>query len=176
LELRTAAEPQGTDARMTPEEFRAKWGAAELKESAAYQQHFVDLCAMLGVDPPDLVRREPEVVPGFPDRLVPKSEKAAAKLKKRTLTNLHNARAQWLTDAHKALDAAVAAAYGWPADLTDDEILALLLALNLEHAAAQGGSAPAAEAHGEAEDDGATAAKPPRAPKKARARRKLRET
>lgn len=37
---------------MTPEEFRAKWTAAELKESAAYQQHFVDLCTMLGVDPP----------------------------------------------------------------------------------------------------------------------------
>jgi hypothetical protein len=29
-------------------------------------------------------------------------------------------------------------AYGWPHDLSDDEILARLLALNLERAAAQG--------------------------------------
>jgi hypothetical protein len=35
---------------------------------------------------------------------------------------------------HKKLDAAVFAAYGWPVDLSDDEILARLLALNLERA------------------------------------------
>lgn len=37
--------------------------------------------------------------------------------------------------AHKKLDAAVAAAYGWPADLADEPILERLLALNLERAA-----------------------------------------
>jgi len=37
--------------------------------------------------------------------------------------------------AHKKLDAAVAAAYGFPADLTDEQILEKLLALNLERAA-----------------------------------------
>ena len=58
-------------------------------------------------------------------------------MKKRTLTNLYNERPQWLVNAHKALDEAVAAAYGWPADLSDDEILARLLALNLERAAKQ---------------------------------------
>ena len=52
----------------------------------------------------------------------------------RTLTNLYNARPAWLDLAHRALDAAVLAAYGWPKDLTDDEILARLLALNLERA------------------------------------------
>ena len=36
------------------------------------------------------------------------------------------------------LDEAVFAAYGWPADLSDDEILARLLALNLERAGRQG--------------------------------------
>ncbi len=35
----------------------------------------------------------------------------------------------------RALDAAVCAAYGWPADLAADEILARLLALNLGRAA-----------------------------------------
>jgi type II restriction/modification system DNA methylase subunit YeeA len=60
-----------------------------------------------------------------------------AELKKRTLTNLYNARPTWLDLAHKKLDAAVAAAYGWPADLSDEEILARLLALNLARAAKQ---------------------------------------
>jgi type II restriction/modification system DNA methylase subunit YeeA len=58
-----------------------------------------------------------------------------AELKKQTLTNLYNARPTWLDNAHKKLDAAVFAAYGWPTDLSDDEILARLLALNLERAA-----------------------------------------
>lgn len=43
--------------------------------------------------------------------------------------------AAWLDLAHKKLDAAVAAAYGWPADLSDERILENLLALNLERAA-----------------------------------------
>jgi hypothetical protein len=50
------------------------------------------------------------------------------------LTNLYNERPTWLDLAHKKLDAAVAAAYGWPADLTDDQILERLLKLNLERA------------------------------------------
>ena len=57
-----------------------------------------------------------------------------ADLKKRTLTNLYNARPTWLDNAHRKLDAAVCAAYGWPADLSDEEILARLLALNLARA------------------------------------------
>ena len=61
----------------------------------------------------------------------------AAELKKRTLTNLYNARPAWLNNAHQVLDAAVAAAYGWtdytPA-MPDEEILRRLLALNLKSA------------------------------------------
>jgi type II restriction/modification system DNA methylase subunit YeeA len=68
-------------------------------------------------------------------RLEPRDEECAAKLKKRTLTNLYNERPAWLAHAHAKLDAAVAAAYGWPADLSDEEILERLLALNLERAA-----------------------------------------
>jgi hypothetical protein len=55
-----------------------------------------------------------------------------AELASRTLTNLYNRRPTWLTNAHADLDRAVLAAYGWPADLAGDEILARLLALNLE--------------------------------------------
>jgi hypothetical protein len=78
----------------------------------------------------------PEVVPGYPDRILPKNDKAAAELKKRTLTNLYNARPQWLSHAHCELDAAVAAAYGWPADISEDDALAQLLELNLSRAGA----------------------------------------
>jgi hypothetical protein len=59
------------------------------------------------------VGREPEVVPGYPDRILPREEEAAKELKKRTPTNLYNARPQWLANAHAALDQAVADAYGW---------------------------------------------------------------
>ena len=52
----------------------------------------------------------------------------------RTLTNLYNARPEWLKLAHRRLDEAVLAAYGWPADLADEELLARLLALNSERA------------------------------------------
>jgi type II restriction/modification system DNA methylase subunit YeeA len=82
------------------------------------------------LNPPDLVKRVPEVVPGYPDRLLPVDEKAAAILKKRTLTNLYNERPAWLDNAHHDLDAAVAKAYGWPADLSDEQILERLFALN----------------------------------------------
>ena len=62
--------------------------------------------------------------------------KSEAELKKRTLTNLYNARPNWLELAHKRLDRAVFAAYGWPQGIDDEEILARLLALNLERAGA----------------------------------------
>lgn len=55
-----------------------------------------------------------------------------AELAKRTLTNLYNERPTWLADAHASLDAAVFAAYGWPSDLRDEEILERLLRLNRE--------------------------------------------
>jgi type II restriction/modification system DNA methylase subunit YeeA len=88
------------------------------------------------LNPPDLVKLVPEVVPGFPDRTLPVSPSAAAILKTRTMTNLYNERPAWLDNAHRDLDAAVAAAYGWPADLSEEQTLSRLLALNLERAAA----------------------------------------
>lgn len=91
------------------------------------------------LNPPDLVRREAEVVPGYPDRILPVDDAAAKELAKRTLTNLYNARPAWLDHAHRALDEAVADAYGWGADwragtLGDDDILARLFRLNQERA------------------------------------------
>jgi hypothetical protein len=43
------------------------------------------------------------------------------------LTNLYNERPTWLANAHRDLDAAVAAAYGWATDISDDDALAALL-------------------------------------------------
>ncbi|MBN8507862.1 MAG: class I SAM-dependent DNA methyltransferase [Burkholderiales bacterium] len=98
------------------------------------------------LNPPEWTHRVPEVVPlgmersPYPDRIVarPGHEQDVAK---RTLTNLYNQRPAWLAQAHAALDAAVAAAYGWadytPA-MTDDEILRRLLALNLARSASTG--------------------------------------
>ena len=71
-------------------------------------------------------------MPGYPKRPMPHNEDAAKALKKRTLTNLYNVRPQWLADAHARLDAAVAAAYGWKVDISDDDALRELLTLNLE--------------------------------------------
>ncbi len=97
------------------------------------------------LNPPEWTERVPEVVPlgmersPFPGRIVAKPgfEKDVAK---RTLTNLYNQRPAWLAQAHDALDAAVAAAYGWadyrPA-MADDDILRRLLALNLARAQGQ---------------------------------------
>ena len=61
-----------------------------------------------------------------------------AELKKRTLTNLYNQRPTWLDLAHRKLDKAVLEAYGWPQDLSDEQILERLLALNLERASRNG--------------------------------------
>lgn len=95
------------------------------------------------LNPADLVVRQPEVVAGYPDRILPKDEEAAKELKRRTLTNLYNTPPQWLANAHATLDEAVAGAYGWGDDwraglLTDDEILARLFRLNQERSANAG--------------------------------------
>ena len=82
------------------------------------------------LNPPEWVEWVEEPVPGYPPRPVPRDEKAAIAIKKRTLTNLYNARPQWLLDAHAHLDAVVAAAYGWPSEITDDTALRKLLARN----------------------------------------------
>ena len=104
------------------------------------------------LNPPEWSREEVLEFPGTPDgpwsryiapgtnavrypRIVPKDEANAAMLKKRTLTNLYNERPAWLDLAHKKLDAAVFAAYGWDFSMADANLLAALLALNQERAA-----------------------------------------
>lgn len=57
--------------------------------------------------------------------------------KERTLTNLYNERPTWLQNAHRDLDAAVAAAYGWHTDISDDDALGALFALNQNRSLAE---------------------------------------
>lgn len=97
------------------------------------------------LNPPEWTQRVPEVIPlgmaasPYPDRIVPKNghEKELAE---RTLTRLYNQRPAWLDAAHQALDAAVAAAYGWldyTPETPDEALLQRLLGLNLQRSGAQ---------------------------------------
>ena len=60
-----------------------------------------------------------------------------AELKKRTLTNLYNARPTWLANAHAALDRAVYAAEEDPEEMSEEELLGRLLGLNAERSDAK---------------------------------------
>jgi len=70
-------------------------------------------------------------------RVVARDEECAGALKRRTLTNLYNERPTWLDLAHRKLDEAVFAAYGWHPALSDEDLLAKLLDLNLRRAKCQ---------------------------------------
>jgi type II restriction/modification system DNA methylase subunit YeeA len=118
--------PEGLEPNLPAAAYAADPRAIAIAEAARR----LDQLRRNWLNPPSHVTILPEVVPGFPDRIVPIDDKAAAVLKKRTLTNLYNERPTWLVNAHRDLDAAVASAYGWPADISEDEALARLLALN----------------------------------------------
>ena len=126
---------------LTPDIPAASYADAPHAKAIAGAAEWLNTLRENWLNPPDLVERVPEVVPGYPDRVLPKDEAAAQELKKRTLTNLYNARPAWLDHAHRALDEAVADAYGWGDDyragaLTNDEILARLFHLNQKRASA----------------------------------------
>ncbi len=130
--------PDGLSPDIPAADYRDEANAQRIAEAAAELNRLRENW----LNPTDLVDRVPEVVEGYPDRLTPKDDKAAKELKKRTLTNLYNARPAWLDHAHKKLDEAVAEAYGWGEDwrsgnLTDDEILSRLFQLNQERAKAE---------------------------------------
>ena len=82
------------------------------------------------INPPEWVDWAVEPVPGYPKRPLSRNTDAGKALKKRTLTNLYNNRPQWLANAHSDLDAAVAKAYDWPEDISDDDALSNMLKIN----------------------------------------------
>jgi hypothetical protein len=180
---------------LSPQEFVAKWRSSNLRENAAYVEHFIDFFGLLrsrlhelwslrmGTSLEDRPRYTPTTTfetfafpwppgkePQGDPRVTAIAEAARrlvelrdnwlnppgadeATLKKRTLTNPYNERPTWLDLAHKQLDNAVFDAYGWPPDLSDEEILARLLALNLDRAAGQGEIAAAPTGREEVSDD-----------------------
>jgi hypothetical protein len=104
------------------------------------------------LNPPEWTKTETLTFPGSADgpwaryvkdgvvhypRLVPRDAACALELKKRTLTNLYNARPAWLNLAHQRLDEAVFAAFGWSVGMSDVVLLGKLLELNLAGAATQ---------------------------------------
>jgi hypothetical protein len=119
--------PSGLTPRDTPIGPQAEAIAAAAKH--------LDTLRETWLNPPewvDWVRTNEEEQAGFPLRPVAKPGHEAG-LKKRTLTNLYNARPPWLDNAHRELDAAVAAAYRWAdysPEMADEEILRRLLELN----------------------------------------------
>ena len=54
--------------------------------------------------------------------MVARDEECAGELKRRTLTNLYNERPTWLDLAHRKLDEAVFAAYGWDPAISDEDL------------------------------------------------------
>ena len=124
---------------MTPADTAAGAPEGAAAEAVAAAARRLDALRSNWLNPADWVDwviTPAEEAAGFPKRPVARPGHEA-ELKKRTLTNLYNQRPAWLANAHQALDASVAAAYGW-ADYTpampDDEILRRLLQLNLERA------------------------------------------
>ena len=118
--------PPGLTPGIPPADYATDSRAAAIADAAC---RLVELRSRW-LHPPEWVEWVEEPVPGYPKRPEPRGEDAAKGLRKRTLTNLYNTRPPWLADAHATLDAAVAAAYGWPADIADDDALRELLALN----------------------------------------------
>lgn len=122
--------PEGLTPNISPRDYADDQRAQTIAQAAKR----LDELRSKWLNPNDLVRMEPEVVSGYPDRILPKDTVAAAALRERTLTKLYNERPQWLIDAHRDLDAVVAAAYGWPVNISTEDSLRELLDLNLARA------------------------------------------
>ena len=109
---------------LTPQDFVSKWKRVTAREKQTYQEHFLERTFETfpfpwapGVEPKDdprigaIAQAAKELVEQR-DRWLNAEGLSDADKKKRTLTNLYNARPTWLDLAHKRLDAAVFAAYG----------------------------------------------------------------
>lgn len=135
--------PAGLSPRDTA--IRAGWGSAPCMLGTIAGENIAAAARRLNelrekwLNPPEWVewvRTSAEEAAGFPPRPVARPGHAGD-LEMRTLDHLYGLRPTWLVQAHQALDAAVAAAYGWQdytPELADEEILRRLLVLNRERA------------------------------------------
>ena len=109
---------------LTAFEFIDKWRRVALNERAAAQEHFIDLCRMLGEPTP--AEADPEGEWYCFERGARKDSGGrgwADVWKRGHFAWEHKGR-------HADLDAAVAAAYGWEPDISEDDALGELLQLN----------------------------------------------
>src|SRR5688500_10289357 len=97
----------------TPQDFVSKWKRVTSREKQTYREHFIDLFEQR-------------------DRWLNAEGLSEAEKKKRTLTNLYNARPTWLDLAHKRLDEAVFAAYGWKSGVSDEQTVEKMLSFKSE--------------------------------------------
>jgi len=139
-------------AGLSPPDFVSKWQRSTLSERSAAQQHFIDLYELLGQPRPADVDLEGNTYTfekgltktsgehGFADVWMRGFFAWEYKGKHRAEKTDANQPLQSESDvqeAHRALDEAVFAAYGWPRDISDEEILNRLLQLNAQRFAAQ---------------------------------------
>ena len=110
---------------MTPGEFIAKWRVSELKERSASQERFIDLCRLL--DEPTPAEADPTGEQYCFERGARKDTGGDgwADVWKRH----HFA---WEYKGKHANLAAAAGAYGWSDDISEDDALREMLAMNLE--------------------------------------------
>jgi hypothetical protein len=124
---------------ITPHDFVHRWRQATVAERAGSQSHFNDLCELIGVDPP--LKADPHGEwfafekgatkatggQGFADVWRCVAQPGGRNRGGAGQAHAHQPLQQsptWLRLAHERLDRAVLDAYGWPADITDDELLA----------------------------------------------------
>jgi len=133
----TQAVSELTEWRLPPLRDASRIAAATQIAQAAFKLNALRENWLNPADWVDWQQTDAEKKAGFPARAVAKAG-FENELKKRTLTNLYNARPAWLAKAHEALDQAVALAYGWDdynSAMSDEEILKRLLELNLQRTA-----------------------------------------
>ncbi len=117
---------------LTLRQFVDAWANVHLKESSAYVTHFGDLCTLVGHPKPAHMDKTGET---FTCQKGALKEQAGEIVELRdNWLNPYKGQPAGLQNAHRKLDAAVFAAYGWPSNLSDDEILARPLELNLKRA------------------------------------------
>ncbi len=106
--FQTVPLPQGLEPNVPAIDYAANPRAIAVADAASKLVELRDRW----LNPPEWVEWVGEPVSGFPARPVPRNSEVAQAVQDRTLTKPCNARPQWLADAHAALDASVATAYG----------------------------------------------------------------
>ena len=81
------------------------------------------------LNPPDWVTWVKPPVEGFPPYSVPRDQTPPRNSRDAPSPN-STTNAPRLADAHAGIDKAVAAAYGWPEDITEEQTLDALMSLN----------------------------------------------